>query len=86
MRTIDYTEQWLKTETPRMILTAVSAELTLHVSSPAVSLALQTVIFTSLIKIIVVRLELNQKPVSVCSDRVKFKASLTVMESSWGFY
>lgn len=43
-------------------------------------------IFTRLIKVIVVLLALNQWPASAAADRGKYKACLTVMECSGGCY
>lgn len=85
MRTIDSTlgsDKRLKFNIPEMISELSTHKSTQHISAPAVNLALPTLIFTSLIKVIVVRLALNQRPASVGDDRGKYKASLTVMESS----
>lgn len=57
-----------------------------QLSAPAVHPTLPTLIFTFLIKVIVVWPALNQRPASVGGDKGKYKASLTVMESSEGFY
>ncbi len=85
MRTIDWTPG-SNNSTSSDNLSIVNTLLTQHVSAPAVNLAPPTLIFTSLIKVIVVWLALNQRPASVQDDRGKYKASLTVMESSGGFY